>query len=399
MVGASSRRVTVGSPDLPLRVAILQRVCPHYRVPLFRRLAGRPGLQVRVLIGDDVPGTKVRSAADLRDVPHERLPTRFVRVAGRLLPWHKGLRRALTAFDPHAILCEGESNLLNYLQALAHRARHPGVALVHWGGGRLPGEAARGGMEGRVVRALQRRFDAYLVYSTFQKESLVASGLPPERIVVAVNVADTRAMAAEADALGIDRAAARRKLGLPDGFTLLYVGELARVKRPDLLLELARRSPEVRCVLLGDGEMLAELRARVASEGLGERVRLPGRVRDELPLYLRAGDAVIVPGRGGIVISEAMAWSLPVLVHEADGTEVDLVEDGRTGFLVPRGDADAFLAPVERLRRDPALAERMGRAAREAATARFTTDAMIEAIEEAVALARRERVARRGGRA
>ena len=61
-----------------LSLAILQRVCTGYRLELFRRLAARPELRVRVFIGDDQPGTKVKSAPDLGDLDVVRLPTRWL---------------------------------------------------------------------------------------------------------------------------------------------------------------------------------------------------------------------------------------------------------------------------------------------------------------------------------
>jgi len=82
------------------------------------------------------------------------------------------------------------------------------------------------------------------------------------------------------------------------------------------MLDLAKECDRVNFnfVLLGSGSLLDELRDRATCENLSN-VFLPGRVVDELPLYYRAANVLLIPGRDGIVISEAMAFGLPVIVH------------------------------------------------------------------------------------
>lgn len=336
----------------PIRLAILQRVCTGYRLGLFMKLAALPGFKVRLFLGDDVPATKVRSTADLSAIDHVRCPTRFFSLRGHAMPWHRGLRAQLARFEPDVILCEGESNLLNYLQAIWFRRFHPSTKLIHWSLGGLPGVPVRpSSASGRIKRFLQKHFDGFLAYSSFGKESLVALGHDDAKIFVATNVADTSAHMASAASLALSPSEAREKLGLPNRFTVLYAGAMDANKRPDALLDVARDSgpDDYNMVLLGGGAMLDSLRDRVARDGL-ENVYLPGRVSEELPLYYRASDAMLMPGRGGMVISEAMAWSIPVVVHQADGTEFDLVVDGETGIRLKDGSVSAIRTGLDTLR-------------------------------------------------
>ncbi len=224
--------------ETELRLAILQRVCTPYRVSLFRELAALPGMRVRLFIGADVPGSKVRSAQDLAGIDVEELPSRFLRVGNRTLVHHRGLSVRLKAFRPHVILSEGESNLVSYFSAMRYRWRHPGTGLVHWSLGGLPGEPmVRRGMRGRLVNALRRHFDAFVVYSSYGREVLLANGFDDERIFVAVNVSDlSRHISAGA---GLSQAEARRRLGIDDRFTVLFVGAMTLEKRLDVLLEAA----------------------------------------------------------------------------------------------------------------------------------------------------------------
>src|SRR5205085_10832980 len=111
----------------------------------------------------------------------------------------------------------------------------------------------------------------------------------------------------------------------------------------------------------------------------GRRVRFTGPVADDdLPaLYRRAsvfvlptvettcyGGSVAVTELLGLSVLEAMASGTPVVASRTGGLP-EVVRDGETGFLVTPGDVPELHDRLDRLLRDPALARRMGRAARE----------------------------------
>lgn len=370
----------------PIRVAVLQRILPGYRLELFRRLSASAGIELRLFIGEDIPNTKWRSAGDLSGVDVVRLKTRFIRLRSRLMPWHSGLRKALAEFDPDVVVAEGESNFLSYLQALWYRRSHRSVKLIHWGGGGIPGQVnSPGSMGSRFKLYMQKKFDGMLVYSTFCKNWLVEAGHSADRISVAVNVGNTGQHLSAADGLGETQAEARERLGLGDRFTVFYVGAMDANKRPDVLLDLAGLvdSSLFNFVLAGAGPEAEPLKRRAAVEGL-DNVYVVGRVSDDLPLYYRAADVVVIPGRGGIVISEAMAWRLPVVVHEADGTELDLVVDGETGYVLESGTVESFKAVLEAMQAYPEGSGKLGRNGRESLESAYTVEQYAASVEAAI---------------
>jgi glycosyltransferase involved in cell wall biosynthesis len=370
----------------PVRVAVLQRILPGYRLELFRQLSVAAGIELRVFIGDDIPNTKWRSAGDLSGVDVVRLKTRFIRLRSRLMPWHKGLRSELAQFRPDVILTEGESNFLSYLQALWFRRSHRSVKMMHWGGGGIPGQVNEPVSVGsRFKLYMQKKFDGMMVYSTFCKNWLVEAGHDEANIAVAVNVGNTVQHLSDADGLDETQAQARERLGLGDRFTVFYVGAMDGNKRPDVLLDLARTtdSSKFNFVLAGDGPEVEPLKQRAASEGL-DNVYVLGRVSDDLPSYYKASDVVIIPGRGGIVISEAMAWRLPVLVHEADGTEHDLVKDGATGRILESGSADDFKEVIESMEADPEGTRQLGENGRSILESDFTVEQYAASVKRAI---------------
>ena len=68
---------------------------------------------------------------------------------------------------------------------------------------------------------------------------------------------------------------------------------------------------------------------------VGQAITLTGKVIDGVSAYFLLGDIFVLPHFGGLSISEAMAHGLPVIATVADGCELDLIEPGGNGFLVP----------------------------------------------------------------
>lgn len=159
------------------------------------------------------------------------------------------------------------------------------------------------------------------------------------------------------------RRSARLRAELAPGGELLvgYVGRLAPEKRVELLAQVGAL-PGVRLVIVGSGP--AEAMARRA---LPSALFLGQRGGDELAAIYASLDVFVHSGPHdtfGNTLQEAAASGLPVVAPAAGGP-LDLVRDGRTGFLVPPGDAAAMAAAVARLAADPALRAAQGRAGRQ----------------------------------
>ncbi len=319
-----------------LKLAVLQRVIPAYRTALLKGLCVEKEFEVRIFIGEDIPNSKVKSTSNLEGINVNRLRTKFIKLGRRVWPFHIGLISELRTFNPDVILCEGESHFLGYLQAFYYRFLYnKKVALIHWCFISLPGEPFdRKGLLGVFKANLRKHFDAFLLYSSFSKSRLIKLGIPAGKTFVATNVGDVSKFLKLSDTTNETISQAREKLNIPEKFTVLYSGTLDKNKKPDLILQLAEVMPkaEYNFVILGAGEMLPELREVVTSKHL-DNVFILGRVTEELPLYYRATNVLIIPGRGGIIMSEAMAFGIPMIVHQADGTEYDLIKNEESGLF------------------------------------------------------------------
>ncbi|HEY1316798.1 MAG TPA: glycosyltransferase [Gaiella sp.] len=168
---------------------------------------------------------------------------------------------------------------------------------------------------------------------------------------------------------------------------LALVGRLIPIKGHGVLLEALVRVraelPDVTLELAGDGPLEPELRAAVARLGLGEAVTFLGRVAPPSSVYERA-EIVVVPSFGegfGMVALEAMERGRAVVASDVGGLP-EIVEAGKTGLIVPPGDASALAAAIVELARDPARAAALGAAGRDRALSEFAQARCTARIEE-----------------
>jgi glycosyltransferase involved in cell wall biosynthesis len=348
-----------------MRVAVLQRVLPEYRKSLFVHLASRGDIQMRIFIGEDLPNSKVKSTLNFDSLDVMLLPTRFFKLFRRILLHHKGLIRALQEFKPNVILCEGESNILSYLKALLYRLMNPKVALVHWSLGGMPGESHTNKFTHFLKKSLLSSFDMFLVYSSYGRGRLIQLGCPIDKVKVAFNVSDTERHLELYSKLNLSKEQVRAQLGLLNNFTIIYVGSIDEEKRlTELILSAAKlKNSKIRLILVGSGPLKRALQ-QFANELELNNVHFIGKLSwSDLTRYYRASDVFVLPGRGGMVISESMAHGIPVVVYQADGTEDDLIRDRSTGICLRNGTADEISSTVLWLKNNPDISKKMGKAA------------------------------------
>jgi glycosyltransferase involved in cell wall biosynthesis len=177
----------------------------------------------------------------------------------------------------------------------------------------------------------------------------------------------------------------RVSLGIPrDCQVAGVIARLTRQKGHVHLLDALARTTElgnVHLIVVGDGELRAELEGRVAALGLSSRVHFLGARRD-LGDLLNAMDVFVLPSLWeGLPLSLvlAMGAAVPVVASSVAGVP-EVVEDGRTGLLVPPGDAVALGRAIARCLGDPQLSRRIGDAARAEVLPKFGVDGYVSAI-------------------
>lgn len=190
--------------------------------------------------------------------------------------------------------------------------------------------------------------DAGMAGGTSSREYLKDLGMRPDKILVGYDVVDNvHFSVSDAGESELSRPAAA-----PRGPYFLAAGRFESKKNHLRLLEAFARYREAfgpaawPLVLLGDGALRQELEAARARLDLGDSLVLPGFVQyEELPRWYQCAACFVHPStteQWGLVVNEAMASGLPVLVSERCGCAPDLVESGKNGFLFDPYDVDAL---------------------------------------------------------
>jgi glycosyltransferase involved in cell wall biosynthesis len=149
---------------------------------------------------------------------------------------------------------------------------------------------------------------------------------------------------------------------------ILFAGKLVAVKQPLLLLEAYRRVRQrYRCALLmaGDGPLRGEVEAEIRRSAI-EDVHITGFLNQtEIPKAYAAADMLVLPSRAepwGLVVNEAMNFSLPIVVSDRVGCGPDLVRSGVNGEVFEHSSAGALETVLERCVSQPERLIELGRA-------------------------------------
>ncbi len=186
----------------------------------------------------------------------------------------------------------------------------------------------------------------------------------------------------------LDRAAVRRRFGLPaDAPVVGKVGRLFPLKGHAQFLEAAAKihaaRPDVHFLLVGNGILRAELEAEVAARGLAPVVHFAGLIPPaEVPAAIAAMDVVVHTSlREGIarVLPQALAVGRPVVTFALDGAP-EVVEDGKSGFLLKPLDTDGIAARVLELLADPERGRRLAAHGRAFVEREFPVEHMVARI-------------------
>lgn len=226
----------------------------------------------------------------------------------------------------------------------------------------------------RLYRVTDTLSDATVcVAGAVAKRHIEAKAVSAARARVIPNGVDTARFRPDAEA----RRGMRESLGLGDRFTWVAVGRLIWKKNYALMLDAMARAGAGVLLIAGAGP--DEDRLRETASRTGVDARLLGN-RADVPALLNAGDALVLSSDVEglpMALLEAAACGLPAVATDVGGVR-DIVEDGRTGFVVPPGDAAALAAAMARMAALPAEERAgMGAAARDRAAAEFELSAVV----------------------
>jgi len=365
----------------PIRIAAVASSPVFYQVPLYRRLAADPRVDLTVLYASSAGvrpydadfGNNVTWDVDLLDgyrseflsaADRNEVLGGFFALADRDIFW----RILRGRFD--VVWVHGFSYVTLWLAMAAAFLRRRPILLREEQTLLRRRTGAKRFVRAGVLRSLFAGVHGLYIGSN-NRRYFSRYGVPDERLFFTPYCVDNDELRREAEELAPRRAELRRRFGIAsDGPVFLFVGKLSPVKQPGLILEAFRRAREAApCALLivGAGELEAELREQIARDGIRDVVFAGFLNRSDIAQAYAAADALVLFSRSetwGLVVNEAMNFSLPVVVSSGVGCGADLVQDGANGYVVDVDDVDGLARAFESLL-DPVRREELGRRSRE----------------------------------
>jgi glycosyltransferase involved in cell wall biosynthesis len=201
-------------------------------------------------------------------------------------------------------------------------------------------------------------------------------GVPTTRLFFAPHCVDNDFWSSKACELAPSRSAIRQSFGIVDDApVILFCGKFIPKKQPLLLLSaFSAVRKEVPCWLLmvGDGLLRTDVERQIRETGI-EGAILPGFLnQNELPRAYTAADIFVLPSAfyetWGLVVNEAMNFSLPIVVSDKVGCSNDLVKDGWNGFSFAHDDEGQLTQCLRQLVVDAAMRKEFGRHSAELVT-------------------------------
>ena len=206
-----------------------------------------------------------------------------------------------------------------------------------------------------IVEPLIKRASAYFAVGSYAREKILKSGVSPEKVYIILNSPDVDKWIKETDNLREKRNDIRKNLGLGDGSVLLFVGRMVPEKGLEELINAYRKiikeglTDNLELLLVGEGPLLKSLIEKCHKMGL-DKVHFAGFVDpDNLYPYYAAADMFVLPSRYetfGVVVQEAAAARLPLIVSDCCGAAAEILHDQENGFIFKAGDYNSLAEKI-----------------------------------------------------
>jgi len=370
----------------PVRVVLTQPTLTKYRVPVFRELASRPGIDLLVVHGEET---------NMPTAKPDGFRTQFVplreKIAGsEAFRWHDAQVDFCSPDKADVVLLSWSTRYLSLLPGLI-RARWNGVRTVLWGHGYSKAETR---LRDRTRATLASLADALLFYNHTAAQMYIDSGYaPPEQLFVALNTIDQDPIRAVRDAwlAQPERLAAfQRDHDLVGRPVILFVSRLQPWNRTDLLVRAAvplrQKFPGLRIVIVGDGPASASLQALASDLNVADTVTFTGAIygEDQLAPWFLSALAFCYPANIGLSLIHAMIYGVPIVTgkeQRAQNPEIEAFRDGHNGLGFEQDNGEAMTAARERLLADRGLQQTLARNAASTVAHDYTISKMVDGLE------------------
>lgn len=355
------------------RLAIIDSHPIQYRVPLFKKLARSPHVDLCVYYCSKVGaieyhdqgfGIKLKWDTSLLEGYHYEFLRNYSFLSSPNQTWglfNPGIIKELKRGKYDAILIHGYYSITNRLIAFAAPFLKIPVIFI--------GETLLHKPFGIIKRSFLKLFfhniKAFLYIGKKSFEFYRHLKIPQERLFFTPYSVDNDFFISEVDRWRSNKEQIKKEVGvLNDLPVILYVSKIIPRKRPqDLLEAFSKICTKAALVFVGEGKMRPLLERYVYKQGIKNVFFLGFKNQSELPLYYAIADIFVLPSSfepWGLVVNEAMCASLPVISTYAVAASYDLVHHGDNGYVFSVGDINNLTKALDELITNPQKCKKMG---------------------------------------
>jgi len=341
---------------------ILTEIIAPYRIPVFNALAARKEVDLHVIfLAETDPNLRKWTVyKDEIKFSYEVLPSWRKRFDRYNVLLNRGVGSALSAFAPDVVLCGGYNYVASWQALLWSRMKQ--IPFLLWSESNVQDVRRAHPIVEFIKDEFLSRCSGFVVPGRSAAEYLRAHKIREESIFVAANAVDNEFFATSALAARQYAVKRRTELGLPERY-FLFVGRLVREKGVfELFSAYAKLDKAIReqvgLVLVGDGAERVRLEALAATISPGV-VKFAGFAqREQLSFYYALAEVLILPTYSdpwGLVVNEAMACGLPIIISKVAGCAADLVMENWNGLLTLPRDESSLLGAMTKVASQPEL--------------------------------------------
>lgn len=349
------------------KVIFITNIPTPYRIPLFNEMSNQfqqNGIHLKIVFGSTTykrrffklePSEMKFDYEILDDKGHS-----FSEDGEKTIFLYRGLGKILSKEKPDAVIVTGFSPAT--IKIFARRLLKGTPYTI------FSGTIERGKRNQNFIRTIERKLlcrfaSSFVAYGNMAKKYLVKTGAPEQSVFIGRNTVDTTFFAEQTETI-------RKQITNADNKThFTYLGYLVPRKNVQVLLHsikiVAEKRRDFVLDILGDGISLNELKKYVADNKLDDVVNFHGYLqKNEIPAFLAKSRAMLFQTDfdiWGLVLNEAMAAGVPCLASPNAGATYDLIDEGKTGFMVDFKDTALVTEKIFWLLEHPAEAEQMGK--------------------------------------
>jgi glycosyltransferase involved in cell wall biosynthesis len=321
-----------------LKVTIIQRILPHYRISFFEALhcaLARAGIELQLIYGQEYPGTVPGS----EQLPHPwtiRIENRYLNTPLGQVVWQTCLSHLE---DSDLIVIEQANSLLLNYWLMVGRRQHK-QRLAFWGHGRNFQAGAGYSLKEGFKKWLVNQVDWWFAYTESSAQTVRESGFSTECITVVQNAIDNNELESSlTDVTQDDLIGLRAHLGLTNGHVALYCGGMYAGKQLDFLISacqaIRQRLHNFHMVFIGSGPEQGKVERAANEHGWIHYVG-PKFGKDRA-MYFKASQALLMPGLVGLAIVDSFIAGTPVFTTDLPlhSPEISYLQQGINGVMTP----------------------------------------------------------------